>query len=103
MTTPYNHDFSKIIVQNLIVSEDNITFRLPKGSSQQKLTKITKKINAKWQFDCNIIWKFQIYDKLLSPTDVNTFEQVLSVTPPPLTIQIVKVMNHKYTQIYTIK
>ena len=95
MTTPYNHDSTIVTIQNLVFSTEDVTLRFKKRSSfKEKLAKINKKI-TKWNIDRNIIWKIEINDKTISPTDTNSFQKILSITPPPLTIQIVKVMYQR--------
>ena len=92
MAQTYTHDSQLITLQNCVdnsLQEKNI--RLPEGSWQEKLDKIKKKVKQKFNIDNDIKWIMSINNNCINPSNLKQFQQVLSKTPPPINIKILKV------------
>ena len=91
MAFRYTHDSEHIIIANCInpkIIEKKL--KLPKGTWHKKLDKVNKKIK-KFKIDKDIKWVMSVNNQTIDPSNVTQFEQILSITPPPITIKIIQV------------
>eukprot|EP01084_Bolivina_argentea_P303349 523712_1 len=89
-TKTYTHDSQNITIENCINikgTSKNKVVKLPKGTWQKKLKKIKDKIK-KFHIDKNIQWIMNINNQNIDPLDVETFEEILCKTAPPIHIKI---------------
>ena len=95
----YTHDSTTVTIQNCLKSSESFNkskkIRLPKGSWDKKLQKVNKKIKEH-KINDNIQWQLSINNQIINPHDVNGFQRILSIIPPPITIKIVQVMFYSY-------
>ena len=90
MSHKFNHHLEHIKIKCHVRHEhfkSKRTFKLPQGTWQKKLDKINEKIK-KFKIDQNVNWIMTVNDETIDPSDVEQFEQILSITPPPLKIYI---------------
>ena len=92
-TTEYIHDLEYITIENCISSNKHTNSKvckLPKGSWEQKINKVNKKIRG-FEISDDIKWILSVNSHTIQQNDVNQFAKVLSSMPPPIIIKIIKV------------
>ena len=94
--TPYTHHSQDITIKNCIDgASDTQIVKLSKGTWEDKLNKVNRKIK-KFNISTDIKWVMSVSDRNIEPTNVSQFEQILSITSPPIVIKLIKVITCVY-------